>query len=222
MTSVGSLNSTQNQPNPTPYTQIPAPAPAPTAAGAGPDVAPAKKKRERKRKPKAPPTSATTTATTSTAVPIPIPESEDAGQAKAAVAAMPARSPPTAAGDCDAFQSPPCPSATPSPASSKPPHKKAQDPLEAAFLLKHARSEDKCPLSGALLTDPVIASDGITYDRAALEAFAEAAEAAGKPLLSPITGQPIAAVFFPNQNVKRLVVSALETLRAEWRRPGRR
>lgn len=203
---------TQNQP-----TQYNIQIPAPTAAGATPP----KKKRERKKNPKPP-----TTTTTS------IPESEGRGQqgkgsGKAAVAtaaaataagAPPGRAPPTAAGDCSAaavaFLS--------SPAKAKAKAAAAQDPRELAFLLKRARREDKCPLSGALLTDPVIASDGITYDRAALHAFAAAEAAEDRPLLSPVTGQPIARVFFPNQNVKRLVETAVEELQAEWRRPGRR
>jgi hypothetical protein len=94
---------------------------------------------------------------------------------------------------------------------------KTEDPRETAYLRKHARREDTCPLSQELLTDPVIASDGITYQRAALEAYKARAEAAGETLKSPVTGEVIVPVFFPNVAVKRLVEQYADAKRAEWR-----
>jgi hypothetical protein len=53
-----------------------------------------------------------------------------------------------------------------------------------------------CPLSKVLMTDPVVANDGVSYQRDALTKYI--AERRGKLLLSPTNGKPIAKYFFPN------------------------
>ncbi len=151
------------------------------------------------------------TATTSSTRWPSIPESEDADRKVAAPA------PPSASASASATPAAAAAAGTAAPVTPAKKQKKKADPREAAFLLKHARPVDRCPISQALLTDPIIASDGITYQKAALEAYAAEAQAAGEMLRSPVTGEPIASIFFPNVAVRRLVEQYADAKRAEWR-----
>ena len=53
-----------------------------------------------------------------------------------------------------------------------------------------------CCLSKKLMVDPVLATDGMTYERAVIERYIEQITASKRPLVSPVTGQPI---LHPNQ-----------------------
>ena len=54
------------------------------------------------------------------------------------------------------------------------------------------------------MRDPVIAVDGQTYERSAIEDWF--ATLGGKPLRSPVTGQPMAsAALLPNLAIRELV-----------------
>ena len=55
-----------------------------------------------------------------------------------------------------------------------------------------------CPLTLALLVDPVICSDGYTYERKSIEEWLE------KKPVSPITDKPIVSIY-PNINVRKAV-----------------
>lgn len=76
------------------------------------------------------------------------------------------------------------------------------------------RDEFICPITRELITDPVIAADGHTYDRAAIEQWIHRSfsgargSAEGNPSLrvSPRTGQPLEHLhLIPNHNLKRLL-----------------
>ncbi|GBF89593.1 hypothetical protein Rsub_02311 [Raphidocelis subcapitata] len=56
-----------------------------------------------------------------------------------------------------------------------------------------------CPITAEPFTDPVLASDGQTYERAAIESWLQ------KSSTSPLTNQPLAGALMPNTLVKALV-----------------
>lgn len=160
------------------------------------------------------------------APPIPDSEEEEEDEQPSAAPAAAASAPPPGLEQHLKLPSSPskAPAAAAAPATNgavkakakKPPPK--EDSREAAFLLKHARPQDVCPLARRLMVDPIIASDGYTYERAALEAYAAKAKASGERLLSPVTGEMIADVFFPNVAVKNLIEQDVQSARAEYRR----
>lgn len=64
-------------------------------------------------------------------------------------------------------------------------------------------SQLRCPITLALMKDPVVAADGNTYDRTALEQWVRNHEIKGwsgdgtdKPVLSPLTGAPLSSTTF--------------------------
>lgn len=54
----------------------------------------------------------------------------------------------------------------------------------------------KCPISHVIMTDPVFAQDGITYDRSAIEDWVS------ETGISPATGEPMKNVFMTNYLVR--------------------
>ena len=59
------------------------------------------------------------------------------------------------------------------------------------------------------LVDPVIAADGQTYERAAMERWLAEQPAGAGPLLSPVTGQPLPYTsLLPNLAVRALLQDA--------------
>lgn len=61
-----------------------------------------------------------------------------------------------------------------------------------------------CPITQELFEDPVLASDGETYERSAIEQWF--AQRAGSPVFSPVTGAPIHdRTLFPNNRIRALV-----------------
>ncbi|GMH47280.1 hypothetical protein TrRE_jg7600 [Triparma retinervis] len=67
------------------------------------------------------------------------------------------------------------------------------------------RDEFCCPITRELIADPCIASDGHTYDRAAIERWLRSHKT------SPKTGQPLEHTHLvPNHNLKRLLTDMIE------------
>ena len=63
-----------------------------------------------------------------------------------------------------------------------------------------------CRLTGQVFVDPVFASDGHTYERAAMEAHLAQAAAAGVAAISPATGEALqASVLFISYNARAMV-----------------
>jgi hypothetical protein len=58
------------------------------------------------------------------------------------------------------------------------------------------------------MQDPVVAADGMTYERAAIEGWIARQRAAGQAPSSPLTGAPLAsAVLHPSHLVRSMVAS---------------
>ena len=70
------------------------------------------------------------------------------------------------------------------------------DTLEAlradADALQTVREEFVCPIAQELMADPVVAADGHTYEREAIEQWLRHQQAHDKPLTSPKTNEPLA------------------------------
>ena len=65
-------------------------------------------------------------------------------------------------------------------------------------------TELECPLTHELMLDPVLASDGATYERSAI------AEWLGKQSTSPLTGEPLdEATLRPNVMVRNITLRLL-------------
>jgi hypothetical protein len=60
-----------------------------------------------------------------------------------------------------------------------------------------------CPITHELMNTPVVAQDGFTYEKSAIEGWMDHRKA------SPKTNQPMEPIFFPNFNLKALI--------AEWK-----
>ena len=64
-----------------------------------------------------------------------------------------------------------------------------------------------CPISMAPMSDPVVAADGFTYERAEIEHFLRSLQDDNTPLKSPMTGQPLGPhghILFDNTNLRKL------------------
>ena len=70
----------------------------------------------------------------------------------------------------------------PPPATIQQPAKAAESNIPVDLL---------CSLSKKLMEDPVLATDGMTYERAVIERYIEQETASKRPLISPVTGQSI-------------------------------
>ena len=79
--------------------------------------------------------------------------------------------------------------------------KRAIDPALHQFFL--------CPLTHQLMADPVVAADGHTYEREAIEQWLQHQQAHGKPLTSPKTNEPLAhSHLIPNHQLRALIREA--------------
>ncbi len=67
-----------------------------------------------------------------------------------------------------------------------------------------------------MLTDPINAADGHTYQRAELENWIEMCRVKQQPLTSPMTKEEMAPMYFVNQFVKSDVGEFIEQQRQEW------
>ena len=64
-----------------------------------------------------------------------------------------------------------------------------------------------CPLTGSLLQDPVLAADGYTYERSAVQAWLVAA--GGAAAVSPMTGQPLTSHAIRTNHAVRQLLDSL-------------
>ena len=60
-----------------------------------------------------------------------------------------------------------------------------------------------CPITYEQMRDPVIAMDGHTYERAAIERWI--AENRDRPVLSPLTGASMSRLLIPNYALKKAI-----------------
>ena len=68
--------------------------------------------------------------------------------------------------------------------------------------------EHLCPINLRPMQDPVVASDGNTYERGSIDAAHPFAKSAGKPLRSPLTNDDkvvLTEVLIPNNNLRKLI-----------------
>ena len=75
-----------------------------------------------------------------------------------------------------------------------------------------------CPISYQLYESPVVALDGETYSRAAIEGWIATCERKGLPLTSPQLGSTMGPYLVPNRLIQRQVVAFLEE--SERKRKG--
>jgi hypothetical protein len=85
----------------------------------------------------------------------------------------------------------------------------SKDALPDGKRLKGMRMRDEfiCPITYQLLRDPVVASDGNTYEKSAIERWLKTTHT------SPRTGDPMDATLIPNLNLKKLIQDILEEVR---------
>lgn len=84
------------------------------------------------------------------------------------------------------------------------------------YLLDKVPLEYHCPIGICLLTDPINAADGHTYQRAELENWIEMCRVKQQPLTSPMTKEEMVPMYFPNHYVKSQVGGFIEQQRQEW------
>lgn len=63
-----------------------------------------------------------------------------------------------------------------------------------------------CPITLDVMRDPVVAADGETYERVAIEAHYASAAEHGKPAKSPLTNAEVDVRLVPNRSMQRLIV----------------
>jgi hypothetical protein len=74
---------------------------------------------------------------------------------------------------------------------------------EVGYMEDDAPDAYVCPIGMCMLNvDPVVASDGFIYSRAALEGWIEQCQATGRPLTSPKTNEVKDAAFLPNTRTR--------------------
>ena len=62
-----------------------------------------------------------------------------------------------------------------------------------------------CPILFGIMFAPVIAIDGHSYERAAIEEWIETRLRKGQPISSPFTNQPMARTLIPNLALRNLI-----------------
>ena len=62
-----------------------------------------------------------------------------------------------------------------------------------------------CPLSLEIMSDPVIAEDGFTYEREHIENWINTPRQAGQQLISPLTSGPMGINLIPNKSLKKII-----------------
>ena len=68
-----------------------------------------------------------------------------------------------------------------------------------------------CPLTKQLMVDPVICTDGTTYEKVVIEKWIANLEKMNAKLVSPVTGEEISNLLVPNFSIKLLISSYQET-----------
>lgn len=66
------------------------------------------------------------------------------------------------------------------------------------------RDEFICPITYELMRDPVVASDGHTYEKAAIDKWLKHHQ------ISPRTNEPMAPLTIPNYNMKKLIQDIID------------
>ena len=67
-----------------------------------------------------------------------------------------------------------------------------------------------CPITQVEMVDPVVASDGNSYERAALQKWID--QAHGSQALSPVTNEPLDGRLIPNRNLRQRIEQHEEEL----------
>ena len=73
-----------------------------------------------------------------------------------------------------------------------------------------------CPISREIFRDPVVASDGHTYSREAIENWLEKLSAQKVPLTSPFTRAELTTGLFPNLGMRNQVSDLLTSLHFKY------
>ena len=60
------------------------------------------------------------------------------------------------------------------------------------------------------MLDPIVTEDGSTYSREGITGWFNAQTAAGKPIRSPLTGEPISTKLVPNHGLRGMVIEWVE------------
>ena len=108
---------------------------------------------------------------------------------------------------------------SPPPFSSSAHNEEEEEDDEEAFqtfLLEDVPLSYQCPIGICLLTDPITAADGRTYQCVELERWIETCRAKQQPLTSPMTKEPMVAMYFPSHFIKAHVGEFIEQRRQEW------
>jgi hypothetical protein len=66
----------------------------------------------------------------------------------------------------------------------------------------HSKFDGRCPLSSSIMLDPVVAEDGITYERANIELWFDDCAARGVPITSPATAENIGRLLKDDNSAK--------------------
>jgi len=114
---------------------------------------------------------------------------------------------------------PPAPSSSTSSSSSAHELEEEEEDDEEAFqtfLFDDAPLAYHCPIGICLLTDPITAKDGHTYQRAELERWIETCRVKQQPLTSPMTKEPMYSMISPSHFVRSQVGEYIEQRRQEW------
>ena len=119
----------------------------------------------------------------------------------------------------DDFAIAPAPAPAPAPAHFvMPPPVVPAPPAPAPFVMpnfqkggviyiddENDRDSFMCPLSLDIMTDPVIAEDGFTYEREHIENWINTPRQAGQQLISPLTSEPMGINLIPNKSLKKII-----------------
>ena len=75
-------------------------------------------------------------------------------------------------------------------------------------MLNLAQVDLQCPIRMELMEDPVIAMDGFTYERAAIERWFACSRNKGGLIKSPLTNEPLESkLLVPNRRLKAIIAS---------------
>jgi hypothetical protein len=88
------------------------------------------------------------------------------------------------------------------------------------LLLQDAPNAFVCPISLQLMTRAVVAGDGFSYQREALDKWILRNRRERKPLRSPMTNAPMAPFYTPSFTLRSMVGDFVDLARAKRRREG--
>ena len=104
-------------------------------------------------------------------------------------------------------------------AAASPPLSTLTEPDED-FLLEGVPENYLCPISLALMTDPVVCMDQQTYNRSDLEEWFATCRRKGQPITSPTTNAPMGEFYILNQSVKGMILEWVQRRKNQWRETG--